>query len=831
MPLHDYLAEEVVDSEGPEVRELLSRAALFDRFTPELCEALGVPDAGDLLTDLARRGLFLAARREVHGWYALTDLVRTFALEHLAVPDPSAMYAAAADWFLDRGFREEAVRALVASGDPIPLAAALRTNGPALLASGAVGTVAEAAAAIPEPLRDAAIDQLDGQARQIRGDWEGALRLFDRAAAGSDVLPSGLAWRMGLIHHLRGDLERAVVEYSRGRVDGSDPRNEAVLLSWTATAHWLRGRAKECREFGERAMESAARSGDPGALAASHTVLAMLAALEGDRAANDAHYLQALDAAEEAGDVLQILRIRVNRSSLFNEEGHHAEALKELEIAIPLAELTGFAAFLALGLNNRAEARFRLGRLEEALADFQTARDVYQRLGSLAVSYPLTGMGAIYRERGDTAQARAAYGEAAELAERAGDAQGLVPALAGLARVVVPDDPEEAVRLADRAVEAGFGMAAVQAFLAKGWVALARGDHGTATEAADRAAVTAGERRDRVGLAEALELRALSSEDRVRAAEWAEEALAIWTEVGNPLGRARGGLILARLARTPAARAEAVRAEEELSRLGVRVRRHAPAGPVAFLAREDGAPVAIQTLGGFRLLRAGTAVTQSEWQSKKARDLLKVLVARRGVPIPRDVLMETLWPEEDPEKVSNRLSVAMSTVRGVLDPERIYEPEHFLAGDKESVHLDLEHMSVDIERFLADAGSALKLLGEGRTDEALPLLVSAQAAYGGDFLEEDLYEDWAVPPREQARAAYVAACRALARHAEAAGEVDDAVRYHLSILERDPYDEEAHLGVIRSQAAAGRHGEARRRYRMYVARMEDLGVEAAPFPA
>ena len=40
--------------------------------------------------------------------------------------------------------------------------------------------------------------------------------------------------------------------------------------------------------------------------------------------------------------------------------------------------------------------------------------------------------------------------------------------------------------------------------------------------------------------------------------------------------------------------------------------------------------------------------------------------------------------------------------------------------------------------------------------------------------------------------------------------------------------------MARSVAAlerAGRHGEARRRFRAYCARMDEIGVESAPFPA
>jgi DNA-binding SARP family transcriptional activator len=51
------------------------------------------------------------------------------------------------------------------------------------------------------------------------------------------------------------------------------------------------------------------------------------------------------------------------------------------------------------------------------------------------------------------------------------------------------------------------------------------------------------------------------------------------------------------------------------------------------------------------------------------------------------------------------------------------------------------------------------------------------------------------------------------------------------VLERDAYDEEAHLGLVATLVAAGRHGEARRRYRIYGEQMGELGVEAAPFPS
>jgi LuxR family transcriptional regulator, maltose regulon positive regulatory protein len=57
------------------------------------------------------------------------------------------------------------------------------------------------------------------------------------------------------------------------------------------------------------------------------------------------------------------------------------------------------------------------------------------------------------------------------------------------------------------------------------------------------------------------------------------------------------------------------------------------------------------------------------------------------------------------------------------------------------------------------------------------------------------------------------------------------VRYLLRILERDAHDEQAHLDLMRTLSAAGRHGEARRRYHAYAAAMDEISVEPAPFPA
>ena len=95
------------------------------------------------------------------------------------------------------------------------------------------------------------------------------------------------------------------------------------------------------------------------------------------------------------------------------------------------------------------------------MADLENARELYQRLGSRMIAYPLEKLGEVYRERGDWTLARAAYEEALGRTRATGDLQGLIPTLAGLARVLIADEPEEARRIADEALALGPAMAHV----------------------------------------------------------------------------------------------------------------------------------------------------------------------------------------------------------------------------------------------------------------------------------------------------------------------------------------------------------------------------------
>jgi DNA-binding SARP family transcriptional activator/Tfp pilus assembly protein PilF len=821
------LVEDLLDNDvsngPPELTALLRVGAALDRFTPALLAELGVPEAAATLAAAGRRGVHLAPA-PADGWSALTPISREYALARLTDPAGLArVRSAAAAWHTSTGDAAAALRLLALAADWPAVADLLAAQGSRLLAAGHGAVVAEALAQLPAALRSPAIDLVEGETCQVRGEWDRAVACLSRLVPEYGPAPAGAAWRLGLIYHMRGEPERALVLYQRGHADprgGAEDR--ALSAAWGAAAAWLTGDAATCRELATAAMALAEQAQDGRALAAAHTASAMLAALDGDRRSNDMHYLRALDHAERSADVLQIIRIRANRGSQFIEEGYYERAIGELDTAIGLADLAGFASLRALALQNRAEARRRLGHLDDAARDLQTALGAQQRLGSRMASYALAGLGAVHADQGNVSLARASFEEAVALAGSSGDVQGLVPALSGLARVIVPDDPEEAERLLERALGSGANLAHVDALLAAAWVALRRDDVDTARERVAAAAETARRRRDRAGVAEALELRAAGAEAPGERSRLLREAEALWQALACPLPLARTRLALLRV--EPAASdLSAERIERTCRDLGARALAAEAAAARGVSGPRPTPDVAVRTLGGFRVWHKGVAIPLRAWQSRKARDLLKILIARRGAPVPRLALCEVLWPEADPARSSNRLSVAISTLRSVLDPDREHPPDRYVGSGEGAIWLRRDHVEVDVESFLRTAVSAL-------TTMDMDALQAAEAAYSGDFCEEDRYADWSAGLREEARAAYVSVARTLTQRYATDGEHETAVRYLLRLLACEPYDERAHLMLVRELDATGRHGDARRMYRAYAARMAELDVEQAPYP-
>ena len=227
---------------------------------------------------------------------------------------------------------------------------------------------------------DPRIAELNGDLHYLHGDWDAALTSYAEACSLGDAGSPRLARKRGIILYLRGRLDEAEEVFAAARLDGTDPAEEAQVLAWRAAVRWVRSDVAGCEELIEPAEAAATAAGDDAALAAVHTTRAMIAAFQADRRANEWSYRKALDHAERAGDVIQMIRIHTNMGSHFSEEGSYPEAVAELDTAIGLAELAGSDSFTGHAYANRGDTLTRMGRLDDALRDLRQAQRIWERL-------------------------------------------------------------------------------------------------------------------------------------------------------------------------------------------------------------------------------------------------------------------------------------------------------------------------------------------------------------------------------------------------------------------------------------------------------------------
>ena len=78
----------------------------------------------------------------------------------------------------------------------------------------------------------------------------------------------------------------------------------------------------------------------------------------------------------------------------------------------------------------------------------------------------------------------------------------------------------------------------------------------------------------------------------------------------------------------------------------------------------------VQTLGAFSVWRGESEVTEHEWQRRKARQLLQLLITCRGRMLQRDEIFELLWDKETPDAASRDFRVTLTALNKALEPER-----------------------------------------------------------------------------------------------------------------------------------------------------------------
>jgi LuxR family maltose regulon positive regulatory protein len=152
----DYLVDEVLDRQTPQIQAFLLQTSILKRMTASLCNAVtGREDSQAVLEGLEAANLFLIPLDGERRWYRYHHLFADLLIGRLRQAQPGqvpTLHSRASEWYAHHGFQAEAVHHALAGGDAARAADLIEANGLRLIGQGAFSTVQNWIDVLPEGL-------------------------------------------------------------------------------------------------------------------------------------------------------------------------------------------------------------------------------------------------------------------------------------------------------------------------------------------------------------------------------------------------------------------------------------------------------------------------------------------------------------------------------------------------------------------------------------------------------------------------------------------------------------------------------------------------------
>jgi predicted ATPase/DNA-binding SARP family transcriptional activator len=258
-----------------------------------------------------------------------------------------------------------------------------------------------------------------------------------------------------------------------------------------------------------------------------------------------------------------------------------------------------------------------------------------------------------------------------------------------------------------------------------------------------------------------------------------------------------------------------------------------------------GAPVSLEvaTLGRFEVRRHQDLLNGGYWNRRKVVELFKLLITAEQHRLHREQIQEILWPSSASEQAASSFGKTLYLLRRALEPELATSkgsPSTYLILDHDVLLLSADGISIDANRFeesvkrlqvVARNHSNSDANGPGQADQ-LALLDEFDrvlALYGGDYLPEDLYEDWSQRRRDRLRRMHSWLLEHAAALAVSCKMGQPASEYLQALLEHDATDEQTHRLLMLVYARMGRRKEALHQFQLLRETLRDE-LRAHPLP-
>jgi DNA-binding SARP family transcriptional activator len=219
--------------------------------------------------------------------------------------------------------------------------------------------------------------------------------------------------------------------------------------------------------------------------------------------------------------------------------------------------------------------------------------------------------------------------------------------------------------------------------------------------------------------------------------------------------------------------------------------------------------IKIKTLGQFIIQCNDKTLNHKTFGGSKPLLLLKAIICNGSKDIPKEILIDNLWPDATATAGEKNFKINLHRLRKALEPHPRKEFGYsYIIHKAGLVSLDEALVTLDVDEFMAAGARAIAKEREEAFENALGDYDHAMQLYKGDYFSEEPYIEWMARKRDLFRARFMELMQKKARLHEELDQTDSAIASWECILEVEPCFEPAYRNLMVLHADAGRKNKA-----------------------